>query len=353
MRIVFVNFIKFWGGGESWTYQVMEELQKRGHSIILFSNTDSKLQNKVQQLGVKTFPFEVKKSSFLNPVLTRKLKKTLDQVSPDVVFLNSSLELKTTGLALKMNGCHKVIFMRGIPYPMKSDPLKKYLYSNVVTDIVVNSTYVKNSITNISGYLKKEPHIIYHGIQTDSSIFSSGNTKNIAIVGRLSHEKGVDIAIRMFQKVLIEHNDAKLWIIGDGKEKKKLIELTNELGIGNSVNFFGHINKVEELLILCSVLVMTSRWEGFGLVLLEAMKLKIPCVAFDHIAANEIIENNKSGYLIPDSNTGLMAEKISYLLSNPQIASEMGENGNIILKHKFTINTIIDQYENLMLHSTK
>jgi glycosyltransferase involved in cell wall biosynthesis len=344
MKILFVNFTKFWGGGESWSYQVMDELRKRNHSIVLFSNTRSELLLKAQQNDFETVAFPVGKLSFLNFRLISKIKKTLLEIKPDAIFLNSSLELKTVGLILKASGCSKVIFTRGIPSTMKMKPLKRYLFSNVVTNVIVNSNYVKESIKNITNLLKNEPEVIYHGIQPDSFNFAEGNTKNIAIVGRLSYEKGVDIALQVMQKVLQSQPDAKLWIIGDGKEKENLIKLTSELGIDNSVEFFGYTDDVEKLLIQCSMLMLTSRWEGFGLVLLEAMKLKIPCLAFDDIAANEIIINNETGFLISNRNVDSMADKVIHLLSNPDIGIQMGENGNELLKDKFTIDKSIDQY---------
>ena len=348
MKILFVNFIKFWGGGECWTYQVMSELKKRNHSVILISNTQSKLNLKAKQNDIETHSFAVRKLSFLNIFLISKIKRTLIKIKPDIIILNSSLELKTIGLIINKIGCGKVIFMRGIPSRIKIGPLKHHLFSNVVTDVIVNSKYVRNRILNITKLLKNKPEVIYHGIQPDSLITAEYTTKNIAIVGRLSNEKGIDIALQVMQKVLLLMPDAKLWIIGDGKEKENLINLASQIGIQNSVKFFGFIHDVDSLLSQCSLLIMTSRWEGFGLVLLEAMKLKMPCIAFDHLAANEIIINNETGFLIPDMNIESMSEKITYLLSNPEVMKQMGQKGNDLLKEKFTIEKIIDQYEDLI-----
>lgn len=348
MKILFVNFVKFWGGGESWTYQVMDELRKRNHSIFLFSNTQSELRVKAEHNGFETHGFSITKLSYLNLIQVLKIKDKLLEIKPDVIILNSSLELKTVGLILKSSGCSKVIFTRGIPSPMKMKPLKRYLFSNVVSNVIVNSNYVKESVSNIAALLKNEPTVIYHGIHPQTLLVAKGGTKNIAIVGRLSHEKGVDIAIKVMLNVLISEPDAKLWIIGDGKEKENLIRLSLELGIQHAVEFVGFATNVDELLMQCAVLMLPSRWEGFGLVLLEAMKLRIPCVAFDHTAANEIIIDNKTGFLIPNMDILLMSEKIKYLLANPQVAKQMGQSGNDLLKDKFTIEKSIDKYEKLM-----
>lgn len=348
MKILFVNFTVFWGGGESWTYQVMDELRKRNHSILLLSNAKSELKIKAEQNGFKTYSFSVNKLSFLNIFLLSKIKNKLREIKPDVVILNSSLELKTVGLIVKSSGCSKVIFTRGIPSPMKMKPLKRYLFSNVVTNIIVNSNYVKKSVENIAALLKNEPTVIYHGIHPKTLLEAKGGTKNIAIVGRLSHEKGVDLAIKAMKNVLKLEPEAKLWIIGDGKEKENLKRLALELGIEKSIDFLGFTQNVDELLVKCSMLVLPSRWEGFGLVLLEAMKLKIPCIAFNHTAANEIIIDNETGFLIPNLDEELMSEKIIYLFKNPELAIEMGKKGNELLNRKFTIDKSIDGYEKLM-----
>ncbi|MDR3653132.1 MAG: glycosyltransferase family 4 protein [Paludibacter sp.] len=350
MKILFVNFTKFWGGGEYWTSLVMDGLKKRNHSVALFSNTQSKLHLDSQRDNIETYAFSVGKFTFLNLLKLSKIQKTLIDIKPDAIILNSNLELKTIGLLIKASGCSKVIFTRGIPSPMKMKPLKRYLFSNVVSDFIVNSIYVRKSVANVAKLLKNEPTVIYHGIDPDSIVFSECNTKNIAIIGRLSHEKGVDVAIRVMQKVLIPHPDAKLWILGDGKEKENLRNLASELGIQNSVKFWGfqQPTEVDKLLTQCSMLILASRWEGFGLVLLEAMKFKLPSLAFDHTAANEIIIDSETGFLIPEMDIELMSEKAIYLLSNPEVGKQMGEKGNELLKQKFTIEKSLNQYEKLI-----
>jgi len=350
MRILFVNFTKFWGGGECWSYMVMDELRKRNHNVMLLSNTESKLRLHAEKNEFETHALAVNKYSYLNIWDISKIKKKLSEIKPDVIILNSTLELKTIGFGIKAYGNPKVIFTRGIPSPMKLRLTKRYMFAKVVSNVIVNSHVVRKSVSNLTKYLKDKPEVIYHGIITESVVFSEGTTKNIAIVGRLSNEKGVDIALHVMQKVLVQHPDAKLWIVGEGKERKNLIRITSELGIQDSVEFHGFISgsEVENIMVQCSILIMTSRWEGFGLVLLEAMKLRIPCIAFNHLAANEIIIDNETGFLIPDSNIDLMANKICYLLSNPEACQLMGKNGNDLLKEKFSIKASIDQYEKII-----
>ena len=241
MKILFVNFTRFWGGGEQWTYLVMEELRKRGHTICLLSNSESELNEKSSRNGFENHDFSVNKFTVFNPYLKSKIKKRLIEIKPDAIILNSNLEPKVIGLLIKASGCPKVIFTRGIPAPMKMRPSKEHLFSHVVTNVIVNSEVVKNSISNIAKFLNTKPDVVYHGIIPDSLAFSEVNNKNIVIVGRLSHEKGVDNAILVLQKVIEVHPDAKLWIIGAGKEESNLKKMCADLGLKDSIEFFGFV----------------------------------------------------------------------------------------------------------------
>lgn len=349
MKILFVNFTTFWGGGEQWTFEVMTELQKRDHEIILLSNSPSELANKAASHNFRTISTPVKKFSFLNFFFLLRLRNIVSKINPEVVLINSTFELKSVGFVLDKNKIDKIIFNRGIPKKLRVDLIKRYLFNHVVTDVIVNSNYVKRSLNNLSKYLKNEPNVIYHGIHAESNVQANHTTKNIAIVGRLSHEKGVDYALKIMEVVLRSEPKAMLHVIGDGKEMSTLKKLASTLGISKSVIFHGFTNNVEELLLECSMLIMTSRWEGFGLVLLEAMKLQMPCISFDHIAANEIINDGQSGFLIPDMNTELFANRIVELLTDGDKCAKMGESAYRLLNIRFNISRSIDFYENIIL----
>lgn len=349
MTILFVNFTAFWGGGEGWIYRMMEEFRQRAYKVVLLTNYRSALFDKAHQNGYPTHTIQVNKLSFLNPFKQAMVKKKLLEIAPDAIFLNSTMELKTIGLQIGATTCKKVFFLRGIPQPIKIGTLKRHLFSKVVSHVIVNSEYVKKSIGNLTHLLPNEPQVIYHGIDTQGSKLGNHYAKRIAVVGRLSYEKGIDMALKIFQKVLTQHPESTLWIMGDGKEKDNLIQLSNELGVQESVKWCGFVQNVEDLLSQCSILLVPSRWEGFGLVLLEAMKLHIPCLAFDHTATNEIIIDQETGFLVPYPDIELMAEKISYLLSHPEIAKKMGDKGNEILEEKFSIEKSIRQYEQLIM----
>lgn len=177
--------------------------------------------------------------------------------------------------------------------------------------------YLGNKVFYIPNCLDKMP-----------SKLSKLDNKNLISVGRLSKEKGFDDLLRLFKKVSVKHPDWKLNIIGDGMEKNSLLELASELKLGDKVVFHGYQNKdyINEQLLNSSIFVMTSHTESFGLVLIEAMSHGIPCLSYTSAqGANEIIDNEKNGYLISDRNEQEMIDKIDLLIENEKLRKKLGK----------------------------
>lgn len=128
--------------------------------------------------------------------------------------------------------------------------------------------------------------------------------------------------LKLFKTLSIKHPNWKLNIVGDGMERGNLLELAEELKLGDKVIFHGYQNKeyINELLLNSSIYVMTSHTESFGLVLIEAMSYGIPCLSYTSAqGANEIIENGKSGYLIENRDSREMVSKIDLLITDEKL----------------------------------
>ena len=142
---------------------------------------------------------------------------------------------------------------------------------------------------------------------------------DVISVGRLSPEKGPLDLVRVFELITKKMPAARLHIVGDGEEYSNVQALIKEKGLSDKVVLHGFRNKkyIYELLEKCSLYLMTSHTESFGLVLLEAMCCGVPCIAFDSAqGAHEIIENGKNGYLIENRSFDKMAETACRLLSD-------------------------------------
>ena len=217
--------------------------------------------------------------------------------------------------------------------------------------IVCISKYVKDHLIKI-GINEAKLHIIYNGIDIElfnSVILDNEHDLIIGTVGRLDKQKGIDILITAFRKVLIKYPQARLEIIGDGPQKEQLIDLVEELKLVNYVTFYGKMtpNDVREKMCRWKSFVLASRWEAFGIVIIEANAIGLPVVATDVEAIPELISDGRNGYLVDPENSDDLYEKIGKLLNNSEEAKLMGENGVRIVKQRFSSKRLVEKTENL------
>lgn len=164
----------------------------------------------------------------------------------------------------------------------------------------------------------------------DLPYISNCQEKRIVMVGRLEQEKGlfdaIDVMKRLQERMIPFHLD----IVGDGPLRKDLEKYVCSKNLTSYVQFHGFQQRtfIEQLLVHSSVYLMTSFTESFGLVLLEAMNAGVPVIAFDSAeGAKELIQNDHNGYLIQNRDFNQMADRIIYLLNNPNVAMQLGKNG--------------------------
>ena len=129
----------------------------------------------------------------------------------------------------------------------------------------------------------------------------------VLALGRLAPQKGHDVAIRAFASVREAVPEAVLVILGEGPERERLEALGRELGLGDSLRLPGRAGDVAPWLRRAELLVHAARWEGFGLVLLEAMLASLPVVATNVSAIPEIVVDGETGLLVPPDDPQALA----------------------------------------------
>ncbi|MCL0002331.1 glycosyltransferase, partial [Providencia rettgeri] len=176
--------------------------------------------------------------------------------------------------------------------------------------------------------------------------------KCILAVGRLTHQKGFDMLIHSWKVVNQQYPDWCLKIIGSGEDEYNLISLINTLKLDNSVEIAPNTHQIETEYYSSSYLVLSSRYEGFGLVILEAQACGLPVISFDCDAGpSEIIKNNISGWLCECENTNELALKIINAINifdkNPEFYKELEKN-SIINSKQFEVENILPLWTKIL-----
>jgi glycosyltransferase involved in cell wall biosynthesis len=142
--------------------------------------------------------------------------------------------------------------------------------------------------------------------------------------------------------VRARHPDARLIVVGEGTLRGDLERQAARLGLDDGVTFTGWVENGRALIPACDLIVVPSRWEGFGLVTLEAMGYSLPIVASRTSALPEIIQHDKTGLLVPPEDPSALAGAINSLLSNPKRARSFGKAGYRRLGRDFTVDKMVE-----------
>lgn len=173
---------------------------------------------------------------------------------------------------------------------------------------------------------------------------STCTNKSAIAVGRLASQKGFDFMIEIWKEVARKHPDWTLNIYGEGKKEKSLKSKINKYHLQDKIIIHPFSKNVYELYNNSSVFLFTSRYEGLPLVLMEAMSAGLPIISYDcKCGPKDIINDGKDGYIIPFGNQTLFAEKLSILLDNEDLRTQMGKYG-INKMQNFDIDTIMHEW---------
>lgn len=190
----------------------------------------------------------------------------------------------------------------------------------------------------------KQATVIPNPISITNIQTSTCKNKRVISVGRLSEQKGFDMLIDTWKIVAKRHPDWELNIYGEGELKDNLERQIKDNNLSHNLHLCGPTKNVTEKYAESSIYVMSSRFEGFGLVLIEAMACGLPCVSFNcpHGPA-DIIHHNEDGLLVDNKNIEQLAEALIYLIENDDARINMGRNANVMVQ-KYSQDNIIKMW---------
>ena len=151
------------------------------------------------------------------------------------------------------------------------------------------------------------------------------DAKVLIAAGRLTKQKGFDLLLDAFERVSARHPDWRLWIFGSGERQKALAAQIDRLGLTGRAHLKGTSRELDKRLAESSIFVLSSRFEGLPMVLLEAMTAGVPAVAFDcPTGPAEVIQDGQSGLLVPPQDVDALAAGICQLIEHPAKRKAMG-----------------------------
>ena len=200
-------------------------------------------------------------------------------------------------------------------------------------------------------------HVVYHGIDAAAFALSAHDERPVlrrrygvsdgqpvvAVFGRLEPVKGHADLLEAAALMLHERPELRFWVVGEGRLREDLGRQAQRLGIENAVQFMGYQREVAPFMAASDLVVLPSRHESFGIVLIEAMSLAKPIVASSAGGIPEIVLDGAHGYLAPPGEPRELAQRALQLLADPAHAAQLGLAGRQRVGQIFTVQLMIER----------
>ena len=361
-KMKILNITDLANGGLATYLEMIYNKQSMEHEVyILASLSDS--ENRITDLKgfLSLDPYERSIKGMIAGFKTSRT--TIQTLQPDIVYIHSSFAGFFARLAtLSLKKKPKIIYCaHGWAFLMQGNPLKKFIFKwiekilSYKTDAIITISKNEHEAAIEAGFNQQKLYKIEHGISpirenldsnfSDANTFSN-NKINILFIGRYDYSKGFDWLMNFIQNNPTENI---CWHIA-GKSIVDQVVLIPKDVIDHG---WVHYDLIPQLLIRCDAVIMPSRWEGFGLSAIEAMKYGKPVIASTNGALPDLIKDGENGWLF-DMNNDL--ELINLLQTLPlEQLNDIGESGYNIFLKKYSESKMLESLDTLIstLLSTK
>ncbi|PEC84382.1 hypothetical protein COK00_16370 [Bacillus cereus] len=171
--------------------------------------------------------------------------------------------------------------------------------------------------------------------------------KVVIAAGRYAHEKGFDLLIPAFANVIKKHPDWKLKIFGSGVEEEVLREKIFEEKAYNNIFLMQKTNNIIDEMRNSSIYALSSRYESFGMVIIEAMSVGVPCVGFACTGPREVITHKEDGILVEEGNLEELANSLMMLIESEELRKEYGRMARKNVE-KYTFNVVGGKWDRIL-----
>lgn len=340
------------GGAESYVALVARSLKSLGYNVFIAS-AGGALAVELQKEGIKHFFLPIRLSKYISGIL---LKRIIKKYNIEIIHANS----EAAGIvAVKTRNKYKL----DIPIVYTAHgvlPAKVKDIINQVDKIIAVSNFSREAAIK-EGFSANKIEVVYNGVDIDK--FKPHEEKRnllrkkynipqdaftMIIVSRIKNlrNKGHQHLLN----VLSEYEVSKYWhlvVIGKGKGLGSLKQKVKEHNLQDRVHLLGHKTDVENYEDMADVVVLPSYFETFGLVLAEGMAMEKPAVAFKVGGVPEVIEDNKTGFVVDYDNDDELVEKLAILAKNPDLCKQMGIQARKKVAKDFANEIMIKKLEEI------
>jgi len=342
MKILHFSSAKTWRGGEQQIAYLIEELDQLEVEQWVFCRKNSALADYCLLNNITYLTY--RRGFSVNPAIAFRLKKINSQLKIDLVHLHDAHSHTFAYISALLGNPTPCILSRRVDFPVQDSALSLKKYNHPCIKKILSVSQKVQEVLSPAIRDKHKLQVVHSGIDltrfsdADTGILRkefqlAKNTHLIANVAAIAPHKDYFTFVDTAAILLKQRSDLTFLIIGaDGGEAAKIEQYIQEKQLGGHFIFTGFRNDIPAILPEITVFLFTSKEEGLGTSLLDALAASVPVVATNAGGIPEIIQHKKNGLLAPIGNAPQLAKQVQTILAHPNIAANLIKQGKEIVQ---------------------
>jgi glycosyltransferase involved in cell wall biosynthesis len=352
MKILQISSARSLGGGERHLIDLTNSLARRGHDLYVALVPDSPSLSELKALPSQNIlKLPLRNSLDIGSALTMSRFVLSNQI--EIIHAHRARDYPLAALAARQNGSARLVITRHVLFPLGR--IHRLVLRRAGRVIAVSQA-VADSLVAQAIFSPEKIVVIHNGI--DIERFARKQPEDldrrtrfrVGIVGELSPIKGQDDFLKAASIISATRDDVDFIIAGEdasrsGENRTRLERMIDELELRQRVRITGWAEGVAQLLSSFDVLVSASHSESFGIAMIEAMACGVPVVASATGGAQEIIDEDETGCLVPVANAEALAKSITELLNDRNRRQRLATNALQAVRERFSLERMVDLTE--------
>ncbi|MGO0062396.1 glycosyltransferase family 4 protein [Brevibacillus fluminis] len=356
------------GGAHVHVLDIAKHLVKKGNEVIIYAGGEGPF---TEEIGKLNLPYRAL-AHLVRPISVTKdwqafweIREALQRDNPQLVATHSSKAGLLGRLAARSLGIPAIFTAHGWAFTEGVPPRRRLFYRMVerlaapfATRIITVSEYDRELALRYRVGSQRKVVTVHNGVDgIDRGLLADPGREQVRLIMIARFEEQKDHRTLLTALSPLRHLPWELDLVGDGPLLAPMKQLAAELGLGGKVHFYGARRDIPERLAKAQIFLLISKWEGFPLSILEAMRAGLPVIASSVGGVSEAIVEGVTGCLIPQQDARTLQEKLERLLLNPDLRKSMGKAGMQLYQEQFTVDMMmkkmIDVYEDALGRSSQ
>jgi D-inositol-3-phosphate glycosyltransferase len=368
VRVAIICFSRSWGGLELKLVEVARALQARGNTVVLVVPPKTPMERAAATSRLITISLQPR-LRYLDFLSAWRIARKLRPMGIQSLVAGQSRDVSTALLAKRFLGNARLVFFQQMQFELKKrDLFHRWAYGGIdrwvtltarMRETVLANTTVPSermAVLPVGSDLSRFDPSQYDQAKARTSFGLPPEPMIIAVVGRIDPQKGQETFLRAIPGLLAKRPDLLFLVVGEETKgesgyRRMLGELVRQLGVSEFVRFLSFTDEMPRLLAAIDVLVLPSLHETFGYIVVEAMAMGKPVVGTNAGGVPEIIEDGRTGYLVPPGDASALEQKVFDTIEQPDRYSTMSARAREVALSRFNLVQQLPQIEALLAGS--